>query len=66
MGFLLGKNEPSTEGYLEGSDLWIDDVFVRACIDVFILCDFEGNEIGGDHISNDFHLRHAVGHHFAN
>lgn len=66
MRFLLGEYKPSAEGNLKGSDLRVDHILVGIGIDIFILCNFEGNEVVGHHIPDDFDLRHPMCHHFAN
>ena len=41
-----------------------DDILVGVGVYVLVLCDFEGYEVGGDHIANDFELGNAMRQHF--
>ena len=36
--------------------MWVNYVLVGVDVDVFILCDFEGNEVIGDHIADNLEL----------
>ena len=54
------KEGLSPEDYLKGSDVGEDDILVGVGVDILVLCDFEGYEMGGDHIADDFELGNAM------
>ena len=65
MCVFFGEDECAPEPDFEGADVWEDDVLVGFGVDVLVLCDFEGDEVGGDHVADDIELRQSVRHHFA-
>lgn len=42
-----------------------DNILVCVGVDVLILCDFEGYEMGGNHITDNFELGDAMCQHFS-
>lgn len=65
MSILFREKELSPEDDFEGSNVGEDDILVGVGVDVLVLCDFEGDKVGGHHIANDFELREATCQHFS-
>ena len=64
MSILFREKELSPEDDFEGSNVGEDDILVGVGVYVLVLCDFEGYEVGGDHIADDFELGNAMRQHF--
>jgi hypothetical protein len=50
---LLGEEGAAAEADLEGADGGVDDVLVGEGVDVLVLGDLEGDEVGGDEVAED-------------
>lgn len=65
MRIFFGEKDLPPEDYLEGSNMGEDDILVGIGVDVLVLSDFEGDEVGGDHIADNLELGDAMGQHFS-
>lgn len=65
MRIFFREEDLPPEDYLKGSNMGEDDVLVGIGVYILVLCDFEGDEVGGDHIAYYFELGEAMGHHFS-
>jgi len=66
VGIFFGVDDGVVKADLEGADLRVEDVLVGLRVDVLVLCDFEGEEVGGDHVADDLEVGEAFGDKFGN
>ena len=56
VGVLFGEEYVGSEDDFEGADGGVEGVLVGAGVNVLILLDFEGDEVGRHHVSHDLEL----------
>lgn len=66
VGIFLREDEFSPEEDFEGSNMGEDYILIGVGINILILCDFEGDEVLGYHIADDFEVGLPAGHHVGN